>query len=133
MEKDKLLQIADDLESGALAFDEFRFDRFRGEMKCGTVGCALGHYAMNSPHWTFDEKNNPHLVTNVALFTHPMSDASEYFDITEDMAYLMFVPDNHVQILPESLDHLPDDATPEEVAKRIRSVVQLYEEGYFDD
>jgi hypothetical protein len=143
-QKERLLELAEDLETGDLEFDEFDFNRYKQFMACGTVGCAIGHYAKRSPDWVFDDRRNPVLVENVDLRPHadPMGDTSDHFGLPYGMGVAIFstayqlrgdfekAPYHQKQWedLGFKYDKTADDVQPEDVAKLIRKAITLYEE-----
>jgi len=124
-QKNELLKLADELESGDIEFDEFRFDRFTGVLKCGTVGCALGHFAVRHPEWEIDEKGVPYYTSINGV--GPIGDASKYFSLPYELAELMFVPEVGQKSI---IEPLPADATPGQAARQIRTVIDHYENNY---
>ena len=129
MRTDLLIGLAEDLENGDIVFDEFDFGRYKNDMACGTVGCALGHYAEQSPDWDFSDRGDPFLIggenTENPL---PMHDASEHFEIPIELCYALFAPLLSLG-LPNSFDKLEplsSDVKPEEVAINLRKAVEHY-------
>jgi len=131
-QKERLLELAEDLETGDLEFDEFDFSRYKNDMACGTVGCAIGHYAERSPDWVFDGRRNPVLVENVDLRPHadPMGDIGEHFGLPYGMVVAIFSTyhKKEWEDLGFKYDKTVDDVQPEDVAKLIRKAITLYEE-----
>lgn len=87
----KLLELANSVESN-FSFDEFRFDRYTGTLKCGTVGCILGHFALVSEDWEMSN-NTPKLVGSGTITT-PITNAAKYFNIPYEIACILFIPEN---------------------------------------
>jgi len=131
-QKERLLELAEDLETGDLEFDEFDFSRYKNDMACGTVGCAIGHYAERSPDWVFDDRRNPVLVENVGLrpYADPMGDIGEHFGLPYGMVVAIFSTyhKKEWEDLGFKYDKTVDDVQPEDVAKLIRKAITLYEE-----
>ena len=126
----RLLVLADHLESGDLGHDEFDFTTFtnRGQLDCGTAGCAIGECPFEFPdEWEF--KSNgfrssfPHLINSEEkVFT----DASNFFEISRDAANHLFSPtDQNTYIYGGK--KLTFRASAKEVAQNIREYVKRTE------
>lgn len=141
MQTEKLKNLADELASGDLAFDEFHFDRYTGKLKCGTVGCALGHYAMRSPDWDIVDDMPVWNERETKPYISPILDAKEYFQIPHVVSFLLFNPsDSSEESLSgfsneeikewtdRGLKKLSAKATAQDVAGNIYKLLEHYEE-----
>lgn len=139
MKIEKLKQLADDLIDNNIEFDEFHFDRYTGKLKCGTVGCALGHYATRSPDWDIVDGVPVWNEREVRPYFSPILDAKEYFEIPHVVALFLFSPISAMVFDSFSEESIKDceklgmkrlsaDATQLQVAENINLIIELYEE-----
>ncbi|MFP8488804.1 hypothetical protein ACKGJO_06850 [Gracilimonas sp. Q87] len=132
MNTDNLQTLLDSTDD--FVFEEFRFDRFKGQLKCGTVGCLLGHYATISDDWEFTAKDEPKLKESDNSFVTPLWDASDHFDLSVDLTELIFCPledcdDEFVQetyqrYIDEGIVLLGADASKEEVVSNVQHLIE---------
>lgn len=130
MRKDRLLLLADHLESGKLGHDAFYFGDYHvpdvsmcHELKalgitCGSVGCALGECPTIFPNdWSFDNEGYP----TFGILPR-RSGACAYFGIDLDEVDHLFMPG---QQRCESYggQYLQTLSTKEQVASNIRAFV----------
>jgi len=114
--------------------------------KCGTVGCAMGwapvvfprllkYTKVNEVHpdeiWNTEdlkqlyiELRDPSLIKSAYDRNSYTIIASIVFDISQDEALALFTPDIHDWNVPALNETLPENATPKQVAKRIRRYVK---------
>ncbi len=126
MNKERLLKLAEHLESGVLGHKEFDFDQFntglRGEKGCGTVGCALGECPIVFPKsWKFGgyTKMLPGLKRG-KLYTYEA--AEKFFGVSGAASQHLFCPSaqNTQEFGGNDLDR---NATRHQVAANIRAFV----------
>ncbi len=127
MKKERLLKLADHLESGKLGHRFFRFRNLNqgpfDSNGCGTSGCALGEMPFVDPeNWNF---NVDFTIPAPALresIGGVLDDAAKYFDITMSACSHLFYP--HAQDTEIfGGKHLSSHAKKEEVAANIRAFV----------
>lgn len=117
MNKQRLLKLAEHLESGELGHDIFDFNNYHEEKNCKTSGCAIGECPYVFPEdWIFDIL--PTLRDYSYLTVERAS--QKFFDLTRDEYYFIFTPSGPYN--PEG--YLPKNATKEEVAAHIRKFVE---------
>jgi hypothetical protein len=131
MNKDRLLQLAQHLETGQLGHKVFDFGIYNSanEPYCGTSGCAIGECPILWPHhWCFGPCGSPILRTSTWGYDSAQ-DAQEWFDIGFDQRAHLFVPEQQMTNLFGG-KYLKETATKEEVAANIRAfVAKMEEEG----
>lgn len=111
MHKERLLKLAEHLESGKLGHKEFDMSTWNSANgpECGTSGCAVGECPII---WPEDWKFGPHGHPTVRAYSVYAS-AQIWFGLTITECYDLFMPDSYPQ------NHI----TPKVVAARIRSFV----------
>jgi len=129
MNKERLLKLAEHLESGKLGHKKFNFSVYNCKMnyndspfECGYTGCAIGELPIIfSDEWSFSDNGMPNLIVDSSDYVS--DDAMEFFDITLEQFSHLFSPDNQ---MPERFGgkHLSDNATRYDVADGIRSFIE---------
>jgi hypothetical protein len=149
MNKQRLLQIADHLESGKLLHKNFDFtvinaNLFEGAKltnvddiahPCGTNGCAIGELPAIWPEdWTWISNSYGKIIPrNTSEKAALWKDVENWFDIDTAESSILFIPHDPNDYLPKvviagiRMDGLPSSATKEEVAANIRKFVSLKE------
>lgn len=152
MNKERLLKLAEHLESGVLGHTEFRFDRLNDKWTetnpCGTQGCALGECPIAFPkEWEFRFMRNefiPVLKTQKEstgerrpAVIESFPSAEEFFDIDEDESTLLFQPgekedeyddeNKGYYVGKQYILGINGDSTKEEVAAHIRNFITAKE------
>ncbi len=120
---DRLLRLAEHLETGQLGHERFDFDFYNDASdRCGTTGCALGECPIVWPDdWYFH-------LHKVALRGETSSDvrdsAALWFGCSKDAAEHLFYPSEQ---LPEFYggEELGEKATREQVAANIRAFIEV--------
>jgi hypothetical protein len=159
MNGERLLQLADHLETGNLGHELFAFDVFNSTdsadpiepYTCGTKGCAVGECPVIWPeNWCFNKNAMPtvkdwgsepgspqadelpkHLRDHERLISASsiLMYAAHWFGISPGDADLLFVPDISSAWSYQGSDHLPGDVTKEAVAVNIREFVKKRSES----
>jgi hypothetical protein len=129
MNAERLLKLAEHLETGKLGHEQFDFGHYNVDLdlnaagpKCGAFGCAIGECPILFPDdWKFDGCGLPSLRIGSV---YASSDARSFFDIDISECDHLFYPDSQVPDLHGGVN-LGICATKEEVAANIRSFVAL--------
>lgn len=128
MNKDRLLKLADHLDSGQLIHKKFDFRIFNtagtADNPCGTSGCAIGECPAIFDEWTFDINFYPALKENSDGW--PLTDAETFFGLSAYQADILFTPSGMYDIRTWHLK-LDRNATRFDVAKHIRKFVSEQE------
>lgn len=155
MKAELLLQLAQHLETGTLGHAVFDFHIFNSNTSkeyspdgrayrvpserepgdgprnvCCTNGCAIGECPIVFPDaWHFDSTGQPSLrsfdATKVIGWSlHPVHNAADFFGISNADAKFLFMPVNDYHPL-DTVGRLPNNATKEQVAARIRAYVAV--------
>ena len=158
--KKRLAKLADHLSSGKLGHDVFDYNTWglfessgkqnkQYKVSCKTSGCALGECPTIFPrHWKYRDLDlayftkqlaedkeveiEPGLRTNIG-YADPLHDAQEFFGISSDLAEFLFIAECWYSDLDcNDLDSPNSGATKKEVAKHIKKVLRLIEQGKID-
>jgi len=118
MHAERLLKLAQHLETGKLGHDGFDFKVYHDEGDCGTVGCAIGECPTVFPDdWEID-RHEPVLRG----YSSQAQSAMNFFFINRPQYHHLFVPNMQKPSQFGGVD-LDGDATKEQVAANIRSFV----------
>jgi hypothetical protein len=135
MNAERLLKLADHLDSGKLIHKNFNFGGFNfsdgdGEVDpaitaehpgCGTAGCALGECPAAFPgEWVFDSRALP--VLKGSDHSAPLRSAAEFFSIDADEVDHLFWPNMQEPDVYGGVK-CGSDAAPAVVASNIREFV----------
>ena len=131
MRKDRLLQLAEHLETGKLGHEYFDFSAYNynhnpyevvtGE--CGTAGCALGECPIIWPEdWVFCTRTGFPILDQFP-YSEPINCASIFFEISDIVVIHLFKP---LMQLTGKFGGvvLPNIASKEQVASNIRAFVE---------
>lgn len=121
MHKQRLLKLAQHLETGKLGHEEFNFmvyNSFRNEsdrgQTCGYAGCAIGECPIVFPdEWEFSWSGRPMLKTYSSV---GLEAAEDFFEICPKTCRFLFVARMYDNMLEEN-------ATRYQVATNIRAFV----------
>jgi hypothetical protein len=135
---DRLIKLAEHLETGKLGHEQFRFKHLNMnqgplgpvhcETGCGTMGCAIGECPIAFPgEWEF-KGGVPTLSGEYGPeFADWAFSAQEFFGINHIMMAHLFIP--HAQKENYGGGELSPSATKEEVARNIRLFVDKVNAG----
>lgn len=125
MHKERLLKLAEHLETGKLGHEVFDFSQFNNANTniCGTAGCAIGECPVIWPdEWEFCTVGLPTLKDKYT----PRGSATSFFGIISKEYDHLFIP-THQNINEYGGKVLGIDATKEQVATNIREFVKRKE------
>jgi hypothetical protein len=129
MNAERLLKLAEHLESGKLGHKEFSFACFGGRTKCGTAGCAIGECPFVWPEsWKHIGILHPVPVLINGETTNPLDCAQEFFGLSFRQAIHLFIPEDQNAHIYGG-EFLGADATPRQVASNIRAFVAKKQEA----
>ena len=147
MIKDRLLKLAEHLESGKLAHKRFDFRRINVDWVpgartvesaigyCGTSGCALGELPIVFPDdWSFSASNKDKLVVDDRAPNTVFDRAQEFFELSEADCSALFAPESPRAWVGFDEDEFDDepglhgDASAKDVAQNIRDFVAWEEQ-----
>lgn len=127
MHKQRLLKLAEHLETGKLGHDRFDFEHYHQEESCGYAGCAIGECPILFPrHWRFDQTNDP-VLRHRDHSTSTSDAAQSFFKLSEEEESHLF----HANFQDPSKfggRRLGPRATRYQVAANIRAFVEKIEE-----
>ncbi len=126
MNKERLLKLAEHLESGKLGHKEFYFGNYNvGEFDgrgCGTSGCAIGECPIVFKEWKFDDNGTP----VVGKSQTAESSGTKFFNISiSEYEHLFYPFSQNVEMYGGNT--LGYSATKEQVASNIRAFVAKME------
>lgn len=139
MNKERLLQLAEHLDTGDLGHEEFNFNTFNSTDgmlaieqvgKCGTNGCALGECPILWPEdWVFGAMGYPETGAESAHgnSNHVIRAAEIWFGISGNSVRRLFMPKSDFGEVPMVSGQLRADADRHAVAKHIREFVESEE------
>lgn len=125
MHKERLLKLAEHLETGKLGHEVFDFSQYNnsGTNICGTAGCAIGECPIIWPNeWVFNWLGTPILKDE----NNSLKSAIIFFQIKEAERMHLFEPNKQIISLYDG-EHLFSNATKEQVAANIREFVKRKE------
>lgn len=123
MNKERLLKLAGHLLSGKLGHEVFDFSLYNDRKGpiCGTRGCAIGELPVIFPvEWIFTVGGFPRLRKQ--YFNRPEIDAANFFNISENESYDLFV-----SIIWREIATPIQEITKEHIAQRILDFVKMNE------
>jgi hypothetical protein len=130
MNAERLLKLAEHLETGKLGHEKFDFSYYNASDElgaahlspnCGAVGCAIGECPIVFPdEWRFNDQGFP--VTG--LHFNSTDSGKEFFRLSEEEYEHLFLPHHQDYDRFGGVD-LNDHATKELVAANIRAFVAL--------
>ncbi len=131
MNKERLIQMAEHLESGKLGHEVFDFSTVNDIFlpKCGTAGCAIGELPIIWPNnWKWSISGSISFIDKHYDDLDECVDecVGEWFDLDEFMVYHLFYPENQKVRVFGGVE-LTESATRYDVAANIRAFITKME------
>lgn len=123
MHKERLLKLAQHLETGKLSVDKFNIQMYRSQFSGGgTSGCAIGECPTLFPEqwaWTEGDFPYPTLIGSTSIYTR--EDACVFFEISGQEFHSLFMDDRGGCLHTEDERERPREV----VVAEIRRFVEL--------
>ena len=136
MNKERLLKLAEHIESGELGHKKFDFRQYNLQKNgfspdpysCGYAGCAIGECPIIFPEdWVFNKIAKPVLKNFTSdNFDDPSECTAKFFDLRELEVKFLFYPGKRIITKKGLITYSPSEkATRQQIAKHIKKFVEF--------